>query len=113
MCTLIAEFLMLVGGVYALIAGKVRLTKNLHLEGWRARVAGLILMTPLPLALLMQMALASLLARADPVPESVSNYGAIIHIALVLLALVAVVIFGYAVREKAAPEEPQPPADLS
>jgi hypothetical protein len=36
MCTLIAEIIMLIGGLYALIAGKLKLTKNLRLEGWRA-----------------------------------------------------------------------------
>ena len=49
---MIAEIVMLLGGLYALIAGKVKLTKNLQLEGWRARVAGLFLAAPLPLALL-------------------------------------------------------------
>ena len=33
MCVLVAEILMLLGGLYALIAGKVRLTRNMYLEG--------------------------------------------------------------------------------
>ena len=108
MCTLIAEILMFVGGLYALIAGKIKLTKNLHLEGGHARVAGLILMAPLPIAILIGLALG-----AGAVSGDIVDYAGFIDMALVLLALVAVVIFGYAVREKPAPEEPQPPADLS
>ena len=50
MC-LFAELLMFAGGVYALIAGKVTLTRSTRLTGWRARVAGLFLAAPLPLAL--------------------------------------------------------------
>ena len=108
MCTLIAEILMFVGGLYALIAGKIQLTRNLRLEGGRARVAGLILMAPLPIAILIGLAIGSGALSGD-----IIDYAGFIDMALVLLALVAVVIFGYAVREKAAPEEPQPPADLS
>ena len=108
MCTLIAEILMFVGGLYALIAGKINLTRNLRLEGRHARVAGLILMAPLPLAILIGLALG-----AGAVSGDILDYAGFIDMALVLLALVVVVIFGYAVREKAAPQEPQPPTDLS
>jgi hypothetical protein len=108
MCTLIAEILMLIGGLYALIAGKVKLTKNLRLDGWRARVAGLILVAPMPLAFLIGVLLA-LLAEAGALPPSILDYVGIIDAVLVLLALVAVVIYGYAVRPKTAPQEPEPP----
>lgn len=112
MCTLIAEILMLIGGLYALVAGKVKLTKNLRLEGWRARVAGLILIAPLPLAFLTGLVLGAL-AGSGAISEEILDYAGLIDMALVLLALVSVVIFGYAVREKAAPPEPQPPDSLS
>ena len=113
MCTLIAEILMLIGGLYALIAGKVKLTKNLRLEGWRARVVGLILAAPMPLALLIAI-LLGLLVGAGTLPQSALDYAGIIDLVLVLLALVAVVIFGYAVRPKPAPvDEPEQPTNLS
>jgi len=112
MCTLIAEILMLIGGLYALIAGKVKLTKNLRLDGWRARVAGLILVAPMPLAFLIGILLA-LLVEAGTLSRSILDYAGIIDLVLVLLALVAVVVFGYAVRPKPAAAEPEPPSDLS
>jgi MFS family permease len=112
MCTLIAEVIMLIGGLYALIAGKLKLTKNLRLEGWRARVAGLILASPMPLAFVIG-ALLGVLVGTGVLPEEVVDYAGFVDIALVLLALVAVVIFGYAVRPKPAPAEPELPADLS
>ena len=109
MCTLVVELLMLLAGVYALMAGKLQVTNKLRLKGWRARVAGLILIAPVPLALLAGVVL-SLLVDAGALSESVVDYVGIIDMALVLLALAAAVIFGYAMRDRAGAEEPQPPA---
>ena len=108
MCTLIAELLMLLAGVYALMAGKLKVTKWLQLEGRQARVAGLLLIAPVPLALLIRI-LIELLFNAGALPEAVLQYAGIVDVALVLLALIAVVVLA---RRKPAPGEPEPPAGL-
>jgi hypothetical protein len=92
MCALVAEILMLVGGLYALIAGKVRLTRNTYLQGWRARVAGLFLVAPLPLALLAGL-LVGLLIGMGALPASAKSAAAIVELLLVLGGLVGAVLF--------------------
>lgn len=89
MCLLIAEIIMLVGGLYALITGRIKLTKNMTLEGTRARVAGLFLLLPLPLALLIGF-LVGLLSGGDSGAMGVIT---IIEILLVLGGLLGAVLF--------------------
>jgi uncharacterized membrane protein YedE/YeeE len=103
MCILIAEILMLVGGLYALIAGKVRLTKNMVLKGWRARVAGLFLIAPLPLALLAGL-LIGLLMGMGALPASAESAAGIVELLLVLGALVGAVIFAVVTKPKESVE---------
>jgi hypothetical protein len=107
MCLLIVEILLLVGGLYALIAGKVRLTKNMYLEGWRARVAGLFLVAPLPLALLAGM-LIGLLSGPGGVSETAQSAAAIIEILLVFSGLLGAVIFAVVTK----PKEPGEPKEV-
>ena len=101
MCLLIAEILMLVGGLYALIVGRVRLTKNQYLEGWRARVAGLFLMAPLPLALVAGL-LIGLLIGIGALPASAESAAAIVELVLVLGGLVGAVLFAAITKPKAS-----------
>jgi hypothetical protein len=99
MCMLIAEILMLVGGLYALVAGKIRLTKNMYLEGWRARVAGLFLAAPLPLAFLAGLLIA-LLIRAGALPTSAESAAVIVELLLVAGGLVGAVVFALVTKPK-------------
>ena len=99
MCMLIAEILMLVGGLYALVAGKIRLTKNMHLEGWRARVAGLFLIAPLPLAFLAGLLIA-LLIGAGALPTSAQSAAVIVELLLVAGGLVGAVVFALVTKPK-------------
>jgi hypothetical protein len=99
MCVLIAEILMLVSGLYTLIAGKVRLAKKQHLEGWRARVAGLFLVAPLPLALLIGFFLG-LLIGMDILPASVQDYAGCLDLPLVVGGSVGAVISAWATKPK-------------
>lgn len=99
MCMLIAEILMLVGGLYALVAGKIRLTKNMYLEGWRARVAGLFLAAPLPLAFLAGLLIA-LLIRAGALPTSAESAAVIVELLLVTGGLVGAVVFALVTKPK-------------
>jgi hypothetical protein len=112
MCILIAEILMLVGGLYALIAGKVRLTRNMYLEGWRARVAGLFLIAPLPLAFLAGL-LIGLLMGMGALPASAESVVGIVELLLVLGALVGAVIFAVVTKPKEPVEPEEIPAPLA
>lgn len=112
MCLQIAEILLLVGGLYALIFGKVRLTRNMVLEGWRARVAGLFLAVPLPLALLAGL-LTGLSSRPAGLSDAAQSAAAAIEIVLFVGGVVGAVIFAAATKPKESvePEEiPAPPA---
>jgi hypothetical protein len=92
MCLLSVEILMLVGGLYALIAGKVRLTRKTYLEGWRARVAGLFLVAPLPLALGTGLVMG-LLVEMGALPASAQSTAAIIELLLAIGGLAGAVLF--------------------
>lgn len=99
MCLLIAEIVMLVGGLYALIAGKVRLTNKMYLEGWRARVAGLFLMAPLPLAFLAGLLIGLLIATGG-LPASAESAAGIVELLLVFGGLLGAVIFALATKPR-------------
>ena len=99
MCFLIAEIVMLVGGLYALIKGKVKLTTNITLEGWRARVAGLFLISPLPLAIFIGF-LVGFLVGLRAIPRSTLDYLSYLDILLILFGLLGAVVFGLIVKPK-------------
>ena len=101
MCMLIAEIVMLVGGLYALIAGRVRLTKNMYLQGYRARVAGLFLAAPLPLAFLAGLLIA-MLVGAGALPASAESAAVIVELLLVFGGLVGAVVFALVTKPKEA-----------
>ena len=96
---LIAEIVMLVGGLYALVAGKVRLTRNMYLEGWRARIAGLFLAAPLPLAL-MAAFLIGLVIGVGALPASAESAAVIVELLLVFGGLVGAVVFALVTKPK-------------
>jgi hypothetical protein len=99
MCLLMAEILMLIGGLYALIAGRIKLSNAISLEGWQARIAGIILMVPLPLAFLTG-ALIGVLINTGALPPDVLGYASIIDILLVVGALAAALIYALIVQPK-------------
>ncbi len=99
MCFFIAEIVMLVGGIYALFKGKVKLTTNITLEGWQARVAGLFLISPLPLAVLIGF-LVGFLVGIGAIPPSSLDYLSYLDILLILFGLLGAVVFGVIVNPK-------------
>ena len=99
MCMLLAEVLMLVGGLYALVAGKVRLTKNMYLEGQRARIAGLFLAAPLPLAFLTGTVLGTMMSMGV-LPYSAEGVAGLLEFFLVLGGLAGAVIYATVTRPK-------------
>lgn len=103
-----AEAIMLVMGFYALIVGKLTLTKKLVLQGRRARVAGLFLIVPLPLAFLV-----GFLVGAGIIPAPGQVGAAIIEVLIVIGAFVATYIFARVTHAQAAAtdeEQMQPSA---
>ncbi len=110
MCLLIAEIIMLIGGLVGLITGKIRLSKNMELQGWRARVAGLILALPLPLAFGVGLVLG-VLVGAGVLPSSTTGLASLIELPIVLACLVAAVIFAWATKPQETPGQ-APPAQM-
>lgn len=88
MLCLIVELVMLFWGGYVLIAGRFKLSR-FDLEGWRARVAGLIMLSPLPVAFVagFWMALLGIIRTQG------TSTAAVCEALIVLTALLATTIF--------------------
>jgi hypothetical protein len=99
MCLLIAEIIMLIGGIYALVAGKVKLTRKISLEGTRARIAALFLIAPLPLSLLIGFFIGFLIGIGT-LPPSVQAIASVIELLLVLGGLAGAFIYGLIAKPK-------------
>jgi hypothetical protein len=85
---------MFLAGLYGLVTGKIKLTKQIALEGKRARVTSLFFIAPLPLILLLTLILKPDLGAPLGTPES--NIVMLVDIAnpiLVFGALVGAVIY--------------------
>jgi hypothetical protein len=99
---LLVEIGYFIWGLYVLIAGRVRLSRSLNLEGRRARVVGLIMVAPLPLAFLTGLLMGALIqAGVLPTPV-VRSYGTIIEILIVAGALAGILAYTRITRPKAS-----------
>lgn len=98
------EMLVFILGVYAFVFGSVRLPWNLSLAGWRARIAGLILMLPLPILIL----LGRVVGQGVDEQTGLSFFG-IMELVIVLLGILGAALFAYLTRPKnlAADQEEQ------
>lgn len=99
MCLLIAEIILLVAGIYAIITAKLPswfVGKGYYAEGPQVRVLGILLAIPLPLAFCSGL----VLGIVDP---ELLTYASIIEIVSTLgVALIAVVML----RQIRKPEQP-------
>ncbi len=95
MACLVIEIIMILGGLYALIKAKLNLTDRFYLEGWRARVVGLIWIAPLPVTFLIGLA-AGLLIVVGVFPRSVMDYVRWVEPLAVIGAVVGSIIFASA-----------------
>jgi hypothetical protein len=84
------EMVVFIFGVYAFVFGSIRLPWKLSLVGWRARIAGLFLMLPLPILLL----LGGSVSRGVDQETAVTFYG-IMELVIVILGILAAALFAY------------------
>ena len=87
------EMLVFIFGVYALVFGSIRLPWKMSLTGWRARVAGLFLMLPLPILILLGRSISQGIDR----DTALSFYG-ILEVVIVLMGIMGAVLFAYLTR---------------
>jgi hypothetical protein len=88
------EMLVFIFGVYALVFGSIRLPWKMSLGGWRARIAGLFLMAPLPILILLGRSISQGIDR----DTALSFYG-ILELGMVLLGILGAVVFAYLTRQ--------------
>jgi MFS family permease len=101
------EIVMLIGGIYALIAGKLKLSKTMDLLGSRARIAGIIMILPLPLAFGFGLVIGLLIGMGI-LPSSLQSWSWCIEVIIVIACIAGV--YGYASASK-PPQDSLPPSD--
>ncbi len=95
MACMIIEIIMILGGLYALIAGKFNLTDRFYLQGWKARIVGLLWMSPLPITFVIGLA-AGIFIALGVFPRSVIDYVRWVEPVAVVGAVVGSLVFAYA-----------------
>lgn len=85
--------LVFIFGVYALVFGSIKLPWKMSLTGWRARIAGLFLMVPLPILILLGHSISQGIDR----DTALSFYG-ILEAVIVLMGIMGAVLFAYLTR---------------
>jgi protein-S-isoprenylcysteine O-methyltransferase Ste14 len=89
------EMFVFIFGVYAFTFGNVRLPWNLSLSGWRARVAGLFLMVPLPVLILLGRGVGQGVSS-----ETATSFFGIMEVVIVLIGTLGAVLFAFVTRPK-------------
>ncbi|MGW8144953.1 MAG: hypothetical protein ACWGN2_11195 [Anaerolineales bacterium] len=87
------EMFVFIIGVYALVFGSLWLPWKLSLSGWRARVAALFLIAPLPILML----LGRVVGQGIDENTALSFYG-MLELVLVVLGILGAVLFAYLTR---------------
>lgn len=89
------EMLVFIFGVYAFVFGSVRLPWGLSVTGWRARVAALFLMVPLPILIL----LGRVVGLGIDESTALSFFG-MLELVIVLIGILSAALFAYLTRPK-------------
>jgi hypothetical protein len=89
------EMLVFIFGIYAFVFGSVNLPWDLNVSGWRARAAGLFLMAPLPILVL----LGRVVGQGIDENTALSFYG-MLELIVVLLGILGAALFVYLTRQK-------------
>jgi len=102
---------LLIGGLVALVTGKVSLTKNLVVHGAMARVVGAILMLPIPLALGCGILLGVVMAaQGGKSMDDIRIYAAILDVGITVGCILLAVIVA-AMSPKSKPAKKRRPDD--
>ena len=89
------EMVVFVVGIYTLIIGKLKLPLNLALHGWRARVAALFLLAPLPLSILIR----RVVGQGLPAGRAQSFFG-LTELFLVVFCVGGAIVFAYLTKPR-------------
>jgi hypothetical protein len=112
MCLLILEIIMLIVGLIGLIGGKLSL-RGFPMEGKRARIAGLIMALPLPLAFGAGL-LIGVLISAGVIPSSAASAASAIELVITLGCLGGAFLYAYLTKPAPGsniPPSPPPPTE--
>ena len=99
---LLMQIAMFVLGVYALIAGKLKLSKKLGMERGHARITGLILMVPLTVAVLSALVLGVLVV-CGIIDRSAIHYLGGSDLVLVVAGMGAAFVYALSKRSSGPP----------
>lgn len=102
MCLFIAEIVLFLAGIWALATGKVPgvvFGKKYRIEGIGARLIGLILILPIPVALIAGVAFTLILGETQG-----SVYGTVVEIVTLVLCLLVALLISYRIRKPAVIE---------
>ncbi len=95
MACLIIEVIMILGGLYALVTARFSLTDRFYLPGWKARIVGLVWMSPLPVTFSIGLATGVLIVLGV-FPKSVMDYVGWVEPIAVIGAVVGSLVLAYA-----------------
>jgi uncharacterized membrane protein len=107
------EIGMLIGGIIALVLGKIRLTKMVVVEGALARVAGLVMVLPIPLAFAANVCLAGTNAGNNSAEYATKAQIMEAAIAIGCLFVTVVIIMVGASSQKKQREQEEQSSDYS
>ena len=91
--SLMFEMLVFIFGEYAFVFGSVNLPWNLSVSGWRARVAALFLMAPLPILIL----IGRVVGQGIDENTALSFFG-MLELVIVLLGILGAALIVYLTR---------------
>ncbi len=107
MCLFIFEIALFITGLIALITAKFPLNKGVMLLGPKARIAGVLLMLPIPLAFGIGLIIGVLMGTGA-LPYSTQDYIPCIEIAIVLACVAGAYGFAYANKPSETPPQGPP-----
>ena len=87
------EMLVFIFGVYALVFGSIRLPWKMSMSGWRARIAGLFLIAPLPILILLGRSVTQGIDR-----DTALTFFGILELVIVFMGILGAVLFAYLTR---------------
>jgi hypothetical protein len=94
MACLVVEIMMIFSGLYTLVTAKLNLTDRVHLQGWRARVVGLLWIAPLPVTFVIGL-VAGVMMSIGIIPRSATTYISCIEPLMVIGVIIISLIIAF------------------